>query len=278
VNEILDLAVIGFRLIWAVVLLGFMPGFALSWWLFARSGIDLLERIFISSLLSVILSGFSAYGLVISGKGVSPAGLSVTLGLMTLIFIAGAVHVRRWQGTFQQIAKKRASRVFSRLSRDYPLAILTGLFAVIVFSGLVYHLRIAEDTDTLTFTEFYVDPVNLTESGVLYAVENGYLEVPVTIVNHEDEDKVYRIESEASRKISGPSGQMNMIMPVNYHRSFFIDSIEVAASEHWSGIVSVKLPDTPVDFVEIKLFYAESQNVQSTLRIWISDQDYLIKK
>jgi uncharacterized membrane protein len=272
VNEILDLAVIGFRLVWAVMLLGFMPGFALSWWLFAKSEIDLLERIFISSLLSLILSGFSAYGLVMSGKGVSPVGLAVTLGLMTVIFIAGAVHVRRWQGTFQQIVKKRASRVFSRLSRDYPLAILTGLFAVVVFFGLVYHLRIAEDTDTLAFTEFYIDPVNLTEEGVLYTVENGYLEAPVTIVNHEDEDKLYRIESEASRKTNGPLGEMNVMIPVSYQSSFYIDSIQVAASDNWTGTVSVKLPDTPIDFVEIKLFYAESQNAQSTLRIWISEQ------
>jgi uncharacterized membrane protein len=271
-NEILDLIIIGFRLILAVTLLGFMPGFALSWWLFAKSQIDLLERIFISTLLSLILSGFAAYGLVVSGMGVSPVGLAVILSLMTVIFIAGAVNVRRWQGTFQQIVKKRASRVFSRLRSDYSLTILTGFFAVIVFSGLVYHLRIAEDTDTLAFTEFYIDPVNLTEEGVLYTVENGYLEVPVTIVNHEDEDKVYRIESEASRKTSGPLGEMNVMIPVNYHSSFIIDSIQVAASDNWSGTVSVTLPDTPVDFVEIKLFYAESQNAQSTLRIWISEQ------
>jgi uncharacterized membrane protein len=271
VNNILELMFIAFRLILALALLGFLPGFALSWWLFSKSRVDLLERFFVSAITSLVLSGFAAYGLIVSGMGVSPSGMVLLLGVITLIFTVGAVHARQWQGTLKQIVSNRWNRVLRRLRKDMPLAILSGVFGVAMIIGGAFHLRMAQNMDTLSFTEFYISPSNLAVDGVSYAIENGTLKVPVTIVNNEGQDRVYRIESVISKDTGLTAGQMYTIMPILYADSPFTDQIAVADLDRWSGIVSVELPDNPVDFVEINLFYVESHEPYAALRIWLSD-------
>jgi uncharacterized membrane protein len=271
VTELIQLTTTAVRLLLAVGFIAFLPGFALSWWLFSKLRIDLLERIFISIITSLVLSGFAAYGLVVFEFGLSAARLLIVLGLLTVFFTAGAFRVRRWQGSLSNIAISRFHRVLHRARQDMPLAILTGIFFVFLAAGFSLHLNLAEDTDTLPITEFYLNPFVLAENGVLFTVEEGNITVPVTIMNREGEDRAYRIESVFPQVLNASSGQMNMLLPVNSHDKVLIEHIEVAASKMWTGTVSIHLPEMPVDYVEIHLFYAGHSTPHAMLRIWVSD-------
>jgi uncharacterized membrane protein len=270
-TDILELIFLSIRLVAAIALLGVIPGFTLSWWLFSETRIDLLERLFISVITSLVMSAFSAFGLVVSGLGVSPAGLVIVLTLITLIYLAGAIRTRRWQGTLQKILRNRYQRVLHRLKNELPLAVLSGLLVVLLLIGTVVQLRLAESTDTLALTEFYVSPSHLTADGVQYSTENGYLVVPVSIANREGQDIIYRIETRISKGQGSSAGVMNILVPVLYEEPFVIDQIWVTASATWTGMVSVQLPTESVDFVEIYLFYSERKQPAATLRIWIAD-------
>jgi uncharacterized membrane protein len=83
------------RLMGSVLLIGFLPGLALSWWLFAKPSLEMVERIFVSILLSLVVSAMAAYGLVIAGLGVSPAGMVIVILILSMLFVAGGYLRRR---------------------------------------------------------------------------------------------------------------------------------------------------------------------------------------
>jgi uncharacterized membrane protein len=270
--ELVQLSVTAVRLLLAVGFLAFLPGFALSWWLFSRIHIDLLERIFISIITSLVIAAIAAYGLVVIGWGLSAASLIIVLTVITGIFTAGAVRTRHWQGSLKKIISNRYRRVRYRVEKDLPLAILTGVFFLILAAGFSLHLKMAEDTETLAVTEFYVNPFVLAENGVLFTEEDGQIKIPVTIKNRESEDRTYRIESAFPQVSKASSGQMNMLLPVNSQDSVLVEQIDVAASKAWTGTVAVSLPEAPIDYVEIHLFYAGDIDPHAMLRIWITDR------
>jgi hypothetical protein len=187
------------------------------------------------------------------------------------MFMAGAMHARRWQGTFMEIASHRYNWVLTWLSKGMPITMLSGMFAVALIIGGAIHLRMAQDSNTLALTEFYINQNLLEGDGVHYAVNDGVFEVTVSITNYERQDMVYRIESTASRSATDTAGLLDMA-GMREEDAFIIDNIKVAASGSWTGTVSVVLPDNPVDFIEINLFYQDSQNEYATLRVWLFDR------
>jgi uncharacterized membrane protein len=73
----------------SMAMLLFLPGFALTYWLKLIVQIDLLERIFLSILLSLCVTVFVAYSLSSSSAGLNPTLLMLIVagGSFLLIFL-----------------------------------------------------------------------------------------------------------------------------------------------------------------------------------------------
>jgi uncharacterized membrane protein len=254
------------RLMGSVLLIGFLPGLALSWWLFAKPSLEMVERIFISILLSLVVSAMAAYGLVIVGLGVSPAGMVIVILILSMLFVAGGyLRRRKMQPPFEN-ARTRYLQIIE-IVKDNPLQ--SGLivaFTVMVALGLTFTLYLENQPPALSITEFYIDPDHLNINGVQIESAENMLEIPVVLVNRAGKLMKYRIESQ----VHGSTPE-TINMNVSYFTPDQIGGIYLGPGETWRGTLRIPINDTQVDYIELNLFDEGAVSPRANLRVWLAE-------
>jgi uncharacterized membrane protein len=254
------------RLTGSVLLIGFLPGLALSWWLFAKPSLEIVERIFVSILLSLVVSAMAAYGLVIAGLGVSPAGLVIVILTLSMLFIVGGyLRRRKVQPPFETV-RTRSQQVIN-IMKDNPLQSgLIAAFTIIVALGLTFTLHLENQPPALSVTEFYVDPDYLSINGVQTESNENVLEIPVVLVNRAGKLMKYRIESQVYE-----STPETINMNVSYFTPDHVRGIYLGPGETWRGTLRIPINDTQVDYIELNLFDEGAVSPRANLRVWLAE-------
>jgi uncharacterized membrane protein len=254
------------RLTGSVLLIGFLPGLALSWWLFAKPSLEMVERIFISILLSLVVSAMAAYGLVIAGLGVSPAGMVIVILILSMLFVAGGyLRRRKMQPPFESV-RVRYLQAIQAVKHNPLRSGLIAAFTIMVALGLTFTLHLENQPPALSITEFYIDPDYLNINGVQIESTENVLEIPVVLVNRAGKLMKYRIESQ----VYGSTPD-TINMNVSYFTPDHVGGIYLGPGETWRGTLRIPINDTQVDYIELNLFDEGAVSPRANLRVWLAE-------
>jgi uncharacterized membrane protein len=254
------------RLTGSVLLIGFLPGLALSWWLFAKPSLEMVERIFVSILLSLVVSAMAAYGLVTAGLGVSPAGMVIVILILSMwFFVGGYLRRRKMEPRFENVRVRSLQAI--KIMKDNPLR--SGLFAAFVIGvalGLTFTLHLENQPPVLPVTEFYIDPDHLNVNGIQVESNENMVEIPVFIVNREGKLMKYRIESQ----VYGRTPE-TINMNVSYFAPDHVGGIYLGPGETWHGTLRIPIHESQVDYIELNLFDEGAELSRANLRVWLAE-------
>jgi uncharacterized membrane protein len=264
--ELMELIETTLRLTGSVLLIGFLPGLALSWWLFAIPSLEMVERIFVSILLSLVVSAMSAYGLVIAGLGVSPAGMVIVILALSVLFIVGGyLRRRKMQRPFDSV-RVRYLQAIQSVKHNPLRSGLIAAFTVMVALGLTFTLYLENQPPALPVTEFYIDPDWLSINGVQIESTENTLEIPVVLVNRAEKLMKYRIESQ----VHGSTPD-TINMNVSYFTPEHVEGIYLGPGDTWRGTIRIPIHENAVDYVELNLFDEGAVSYRANLRVWLAE-------
>jgi uncharacterized membrane protein len=252
------------RFLLATIILGFIPGYSLIYFIIPR-GLDKLERFFLSAITSISISSLSSFFLARTHLGLRPFYLIVIILGLTFAFSVGYL-LRSGRGKVLLIYLRDFSvqdvkqfflgrRIY--FLRYYGLFILV-IAGVLVFSGLVQQER------PLPMDEFYILPDQLLAERVLYQGGGDSIQVSLGIRNLASQDSSYQI-------LGRVSGDARLII-VDVHGED--NTIHIAAGESWEGSIVVPFGEFgEPDYIDLELKNWLHSGPVGNLRIWISQEN-----
>ena len=227
-----------------------IPGGVLSYALFPKGALDWIERLFIATLTSIILSSLVCFVLLKTSVGLRPLPFLGTIVL--LVCALGAVALVRQrkevQGSYN-LAVNVSSTVSSL--RAFLPKTLSLLLVGVIASALSFFL-----TTRMPFaiTEFYISPDFLAQlqDGDVYS--SGRVRLPVEIVNREGKRMKYRVE-----------------MWVSGEKVWAEEDIVVENQATSRLVIEGKL-NANSRFLDILLLNADEERLEANLRIWLNQK------
>lgn len=255
--EFLSLAIL-FRSLVSFLFICFLPGFALSCWLFPSPRLDKLERIFIASTSSIALSSLLATASILLQDQLRRFNFSLSILILTAIFSLAAIWRTRKINRFTSSISPNSISTWRRFAKSVwivPALILLAL--PFLFAGKnPWNSALTEDISesrSSGITEFYISPQEVEK--VLQGAQNpgGFLEIPLEIVNHNLDPAEYRLEILHGEQLIWKQ-----------------TGIQVAGGGNWQDVVELKLPDlNTITHLDIILYLNYSHDSLVRLRIWL---------
>jgi uncharacterized membrane protein len=237
------------RLSAAVPIVTFVPGYALSRWLFPKGTLDGLERGFVAVTTSIAISSLLGFGLLrIAGGLNTTAYLTLVAAASALFSFAAALRSRR--ALDGRLVAQAVGQRFS-VKKHSPVIISV---VVAVLGILVKIVSLPSNGSLLPLTEFYVSPQYLDSTLEIQPSDQAVV-VPVEIVSHKRQSTAFRI-------VALENGTREI---------WDLDDITVPSGETWRRSVSISLsePDQ-VSFLDLQLFLSDERTPVAQLRLWLS--------
>ena len=252
-NSFLETALLGLQAGGAFLLVTFIPGLVLSYWMFPDHTLDFIDRFFIAIAASVALSSLIGSVLAFLPYGLNPLNFVVVIGPMIIVFALGYFYRSRHKKPNPDSNQLTPPSVKPQVHRDEWKGYLIWFMTVSVILILIHSLA-----DTSLFfrpklTEFYFSSNFLKQLTVSPPKNEGQFAIPVQIANKEGQDRVYRVEAwTENAKIGEQSG------------------IGVRDGKTWREVIIVdfsKLGGAP--FIDLKLFSNTAEVPIAQLRLWL---------
>lgn len=237
-----------------LIIVLYIPGCALSYCLFPGRSIDRVERTFISASCSVVISSLIASLLTLVLKDLSRYTFSFTILCVNVVLICVAVlrnksMIIKKPRYFLENMYNGMISLYNNHKKHIPFVALVIVF-VLIFT-LTHHAH------SLDLTEFYLHPGHIDEIINTRLDHRTSIDLPLEIVNHGTDSKIYYIETTVDDK--------------NIWRS---NVIIVDAHEKWSSIINVPIQKiNPLQMLEINLKSNEGGDSVARLRLWIGNDN-----
>jgi len=243
------------RILAAFLFICCFPGFGLSYVLFTEN-LETLERIFIACSSSIALSSLLAALLIITQGTVDMFSFFIGLITLTTFFVGIATYrfilVKDTEDRFVQ----PFSQTKHKFSNPYLLVtILIFLSPVILLvTGSLVIPEFVENpltSNSTNITEFYISPQKAELILENIHDHQGMVEIPLEIVNHNQESLEYRLEIKIDNQL-------------RYKQ----EGIVVPAGEIWQGIAGISLPESSDSLsLDMHLYSESSQDLVAQLRL-----------
>jgi len=252
-NPFLENALLGWWAGGAFLLVAFIPGLALSYWLFPGRELDYLDRFFIALAASVALSSLTGSMLALLPGGLNPLDFIVIIGLMIVVFVLGYFYRSRRKKPNAGSDPLTSLTTKPQARRSVGGGYLTWGIIVSVIAITIHGLADPSPFFKPKLTEFYFSSNFLKQLTVSPPKGEGRFAIPVQIANKEGQDMTYRVEAWAGdKKVGGQSG------------------IKVQDGRVWPEAIIVDMSQAnKSSFIDLKLFSNTTEAPIAQLRLWL---------